>query len=422
MAAEIQALHHGLRLAQRYQLAERVDRGALAIVYRGQDLVLRRPIAVKAVPPEHIEAYRTALRESSTLAHPSAICVYDALVHDGWLFVVQEYVAARPISDYFGPGVPTERAVELGRQIAGALAHAHTHGVVHGDLTPTAVLVDRSANVRLNNFSLPPDTAYFARMAAVVAASLQADDPTVEMPAAADASYPLAQGVPDASTLLTPAGDTRAVGYLLWQALSEPVITATGTEPDEGMRRFRAEVPSAVREVVVQCIAASVPQPIDDPQTLALALERLSLQLSQTRPASPAATPPAVLAARSAAHNVAWSAEETVQGGRRLWSAAHPAARPVPEQAPRSADMAGARAAHAVSADRPPPLPISVKEGGTAQALDEAPVWAAANAQVHDQAYDRDPRRSGLPLIAVLLLGTVLFILFFLVGYFSGVR
>jgi len=418
VAAETQALHHGLRLAQRYQLAERVDRGALATVYRGQDLVLRRPIAVKAVPPEHIAVYLQALRETSTLAHPSAICVYDALVQDGWLFVIQEYVAARPISDYFGPGVPSERAVELGRQIAGALAHAHTHGVVHGDLTPTAVLVDRSATVRLNNFSMPPDTAYFARMASMVAASLQADDPTVEMPATGDPSYSHAQGAPDPATLLTPAGDTRAVGYLLWQALSEPVITATGAEPDEGMRRFRAEVPSAVREVVVRCIAAPAPQPIDDPQTLALALERLSAQLAQTRPASPALTPPAVLAARATAHNASWSSEETVQGGRRLWSGAHPAARSVPEQAPRSAELAGARAARAGADDRPPPLRVSAKAEGTAQALDEAPVWAAPSAQRDDVAYDRDPRRSGLPLIAVLLLGTVLFILFFLVGYF----
>ncbi len=422
MAAETQALHHGLRLAQRYQLAERADRGALATVYRGHDLVLRRPIAVKAVPPEHIAAYQTALRESSTLAHPSAICVYDALMQDGWLFVVQEYVAARPISDYFGPGVPAERAVELGRQIAGALAHAHTHGVVHGDLTPTAVLVDHSANVRLNNFSLPPDIAYFARMATMVAASLHSDDPTVEMPAAGEASNSPAQGTPAAPTLLTPAGDTRAVGYLLWQALSEPVITASGAERDEGMRRFRADVPNALREVVVQCIATSAPQPIDDPQTLTLALERLSLQLAQTRPASPAATPPAVLAARATAHNTAWSSEETVQGGRRLWSGAHPAARAIPELAPRSAELAGARAAHAGSVDGPPPLPKSAKGRGTAQALDEAPVWAAPNAQVGDPAYNQDLRRNGLPLIAVLLLGTVLFVLFFLVGYFSGVH
>jgi serine/threonine-protein kinase len=425
-------MHHGLRLAQRYQLTEPIGRGALALVYQGKDLVLGRSIAVKAVPPEHIAAYRTALQHSSTLAHPAAIGIFDALEHDGWLFVVQEFVSAGLISLYFQQGVPAERAVDLARQIALALAHAHTHGVIHGDLTPTAVFVERNATVRLNNFGLPPDTAYFERLAAALETSLRSEDPTVELPIPPDGAPGAGVGGPldaragasimDAAAgdtaraaLVSPAGDTRAIGYLLWQLLTDPVMTATGDDQDEGVRRFRAEVPRGLRDVVLGCFAGSGSGSIDDPQALALALEGISQDLAQMRPGLTAATPPAIVAARAEARESPWSVEETVQG-RRPWTATRPTAPTIPESAVLAAPRADGLLSSRAGGDRAAlPLRVPTKAGDDVRARDDAPLWAVPQAQV----YEPEMRRGGLPLMVVLLLGGVLFVLFFLVGYFS---
>jgi hypothetical protein len=422
VAADTQALHRGLRLAQRYQLAERLERGALATVYRGQDLVLRRPIVVKAVPPEQVAAYQESLRASARLAHPAAIGVYDALEQDGWLFLVQEFVNGRPISAYFRQGVPAERTVDLARQIASALAYAHTHGITHGDLTPTAVLVDRHANVRLNNFGLPPDIDYFARSALAIAASLASDDPTVELPATAEISSP-AHPAPADLAPASPGGDTRAAGYLLWHLLTEPVLDAAGIEREDGGRRFRGEVPRQLRELVVAAVADSARQPIADAQTLALALERLGEELAGGRTISAPVSPPAAVLAARAAPGPSWSAEDTLQGNRTYARPATAAVRPDGENAP----PLPARLADGAPPAQPAFAPAFPARG---EPRAPAPVWAAAaagepRAGQHRQTFaggyeaSNETARRGLPMVAVLLLGAVLFILFFLVGYFS---
>jgi serine/threonine-protein kinase len=409
VVAESKALHSGLRLAQRYQLTEHLADGAVCAIYRGQDLVLRRPIAVKTVPPEWAAVYEAALRATAVLSHPAVVCVYDALDHDGWLFVVQEYVAGRPLSAYFPHGVPVERAVDLGGQLARALSYAHVHGVVHGDLTPAAVLVDRNAVVRINNFGLPPDTAYFASLADAVATSLGA---LTFAPGAGVQDMQEAQG---GRALASPAGDTRALGYLLWHLLSvpEPASDVPGGMPADGAemhRRFRAEVSEGLRDLVTRCVAVTE-EPIEDPTTLAQTLEELGAELAARHPTVAVATPPAVLAARAAAvQAAAWSEEATIGSGRQSWSGgADPGERTVPD----GTRVVASGRASSLAADQPSPLRPHARGSGTP----DVPRWSFPGAD----ALDSDQGRVGFPLVIVLLLGGVLFVLFFLVGYYSSI-
>lgn len=407
---ETQGQHSGLRLAQRYQLLEQIARGSLSGVYKGQDLVLRRPVAVKVVPRQHVVAYQSALQASAPLTHPAVVCVYDAIELDGALFLVQELLTAKPLSVYFRQGVTVERGVDIGRQVVAALAYAHLHEVVHGDLTPSAVLVDRTASVRINNFGLPPDEAYFARVAENLHNSLNTDAPTTE------SATPTASGaipaVPTAGMVATPEGDLRAVGYLLWQLLSEPVAALMSEHGDE-LRRFRDEVPHGLRDLVVEIAAAQEQQASRTMHALVLELERLAADLARSRPMQATVTPLAVVAARAAAQDAPWAAEETLQNGRRPWTTAHPTAPTVPDAPPLAPPYDARLAAVVDRPDVPPALPQ--KEMRTAV----APRWEPA--QVNRVEPEVEPRGPGFPLIGVLLLGTVLFVLFFLVGYFSTV-
>jgi hypothetical protein len=389
---------------------EQLARGALSHVYKGQDLVLRRPVAVKVVPREYVAAYQAALESSAPLTHPAVVCMYDAIERDGSLFLVQELLTAKALTVYFRQGVTVERGLDLGRQLASALSYAHLHDVAHGDLTPSAVLVDRTACLRINNFGLPPDETYFAQVAENLRNSLNTDTPTAESatPATADA-IPV---TPATSVLATPEGDTRAIGYLLWQLLSEPVASL-GTERGDELRRFRDEMPQALRDLVLEIATAQGQHGSLTAHALVLELERLSVEVARSRPATTAMIPPAVVAARAAAQEAPWAAEETLQNGRRPWSNAHPTASTLPDATPLSPPHLARTAAVIDRPESPPALPQ--REARTAV----APRWEPAEAR-HVEP-ELEARGFGFPLIGVLLLGTVLFVLFFLVGYFSTV-
>ncbi len=166
-----QNAYAGVWLGDRYLLKDLRAQGGLCAVYRGEDTVLRRPVAVKVVPARWASAYRAALRATATLAHPAAITPFDALEQGDLLFLAQEYLVAQPLGGYLREGAPVRRALDLTAQIARALAYAHQREILHGDLTPAAVLVDKRATARINNFGLPPDDAYFVAMALAVARS-----------------------------------------------------------------------------------------------------------------------------------------------------------------------------------------------------------------------------------------------------------
>ncbi|HEU5348357.1 MAG TPA: protein kinase, partial [Ktedonobacterales bacterium] len=224
----------GLQLAQRYALSEEMASGALCRIIRGDDLTLRRPVVVKAIPPAQVEVYTTALRATSAQTHPAAVALYDAIQQDGWLFLVQEAVAGQALSRYLRQGVPSERATNLALQLARALAYTHHREMVHGDLTPSAVLVDRQATVRINNFGLPPDLDYF-----------------------------LAEGGAEIQALIaegTPYSDVLALGLLLRQLLSTADLAGT----EHGARQLRDDVPPDLARLVARCTTRSVDDAITD--------------------------------------------------------------------------------------------------------------------------------------------------------------
>lgn len=426
--------HTGLLLADRYTLDEPVGQGALCTIYRGTDTVLRRSVAVKAVAPELVERFRDALTATAGLTHPAAVATYDALEHDGWLFLVQEYVTGRPLSAYLRDGVPSERAVDLACQVARAVGYAHAHGIVHGDLTPAAVLVDRQAVARVNNFAVPRDTTYFERCRREWAEGVGEEPPEV--------------GDDE-------AGDVRAVGYLLWQMLSEPRSAGGTNGANSGsgtaQRVFRSDVPEKVRACVRRCVLGNTlsqsdgegVEAIPDAETLVATLEALAAELASVRAPGIEQTPPALRAAREMiAREAAWSAEETL-GGVRYWAEGNgsdsyaPSAptdpmpregspwrgmTPTAELMPRlrlpsrpvdDAQSAGMSDYAAMAAGAP--SPTAVPDGAQ-------PELAGAGAGAAPAAMPAQTGRDGwrISLVLVVGVGIALFLLFFILGYFSA--
>lgn len=382
----------GLQLAERYKLDEMVAQGSLCTVYRGQDTVLHRPIAIKAVAPEMVATYRTALQTTSGLSHPAIVATYDAIEHDGWLFLIQEYLQARPLTGYLRAGVPSERAVDLAGQIARVLAYAHAHDIIHGDLTPSAILIDRRAIVRVNNFSLPADTLYFAAL-----------DNTLEAVDAAGATLHAK------SSNVSPSGDVRALGLLLWQLLRN--------QGDATESPFRDDVHLGLRNLVERCIIRAHPQRITDAESLVLELERLARTLAAARPMLSEDTPAALRAAREAIEReAAWSAQNT-QGTSRRWpspptdSIIYDSTEPSPYNGATPLITGAPRLS----------LPSRPAGNGEVRRLvrtDPIP-WASNLSQQHDETPTLPSVHNRMSFGLILALCLLLFALFFIFGYLA---
>lgn len=278
-------------LAGRYQIARLRARGALSLVYHGQDAVLQRPVAIKMPLAEHADEYRATLELTATLAHPAFLALYDVVEQDNRLFLIYEFVEGRPLTDYVSAGLPVRRALALALQITRALAYAHARGVTHGDLTPAAVIVDRSAVARVANLGLPPDGAYFDDVAASAFQSEVADDPEVT-----------AAGLVEAEQARF---DVWAIASALWLLVTDVTPATLASAAAEQVRTYRADTPQELRAAIERTLRVSHSQPIVTVEALAAELDAIQRELDLTADAETDALPErlAMLRARATAPN-----------------------------------------------------------------------------------------------------------------------
>jgi eukaryotic-like serine/threonine-protein kinase len=138
----------------------------MGVVWRAQDAVLGREVAVKEVvfPPTMAEEERRPARArvmrearaAARLNHPSAVTLYDVVQDHGGTFIVMELVNAPTLADLVrdqGP-LPPERVAEIGAQVASALEAAHAAGIIHRDVKPGNVMVGERGVAKLADFGI----------------------------------------------------------------------------------------------------------------------------------------------------------------------------------------------------------------------------------------------------------------------------
>src|SRR5881409_2264089 len=135
-------------LADRYAVERELGRGGMATVFLAEDVKHRRPVAIKVLHPELAAAVGADrfLREieiAARLQHPHILPLYDSGTAGGFLYYVMPFVEGESLRDRLEreKQLPLEDTLRIAGEVAGALAYAHSHGVVHRDIKPENVML-----------------------------------------------------------------------------------------------------------------------------------------------------------------------------------------------------------------------------------------------------------------------------------------
>ena len=136
-------------LGQHYRIERELGRGGMASVFLAHDSRHNREVAIKVLRPELSssmgpERFEREIRLAAKLSHPNILPLYDSGSADGLLYYVMPYVSGQSLAARLSREVqlPIPEAVDITRQVAAALAHAHQAGFVHRDIKPDNILLD----------------------------------------------------------------------------------------------------------------------------------------------------------------------------------------------------------------------------------------------------------------------------------------
>lgn len=149
-------------LGGRYVIENEIGAGGMAIVYKAHDNMLNRTVAVKVLRPEFkqdeefIKRFDIEAKASAGLNHPNIVGVYDVGVHEGYHYIVMEYIDGITLKELISKNgrLPWRKALKYASQICSALSHAHARKVVHRDIKPHNIMVTQDGSVKVMDFGI----------------------------------------------------------------------------------------------------------------------------------------------------------------------------------------------------------------------------------------------------------------------------
>ena len=242
----------------RYEIVRPIARGGMAEVYLAHDQLLDRPVALKVLFPElstdrnFVERFRREAQAAANLSHPNIVSIYDWGEEAGTYYIVMELVDGQPLSTVLRQEgyLLAERAAEFGAAVAAALAFAHRHGVVHRDVKPGNVLIDRSLHVKVADFGIARATNAQENLTQTGAV----------MGTATYFSPEQAQGLS-----VDPRSDVYSLGVVLYEMVTgQPPFTGENpvavaykhvSEQVPPPRSINANVPAQFEAIILQALA-----------------------------------------------------------------------------------------------------------------------------------------------------------------------
>jgi len=313
----LQGKRRGYIIADKYILLDHIGAGGMGSVYLCQHRIMHRRVAIKVLPtafakdPEYLQRFHREARAAAALDHPNIVRAFDVDHDDKIHFLVMEYVDGTSLHNLVtdeGP-LAVQRAADLIAQAASGLQHAHEAGLVHRDIKPGNLLVDRKGTLKVLDMGLAlffqeqgkSLTQQYDANAVLGTAEYLAPEQAVDshgVDIRADI-YSLGLTFYFLLTGKSPYGEEGTLAQkLLWHQMREP----------KSVREFRSDVPEGLQAVISKMLAKDREARYQTPIEVARALEPWVRGVaSQTPPPLPR---PSVQAAKSTARR----APETMSG------------------------------------------------------------------------------------------------------------
>jgi eukaryotic-like serine/threonine-protein kinase len=276
----------------RYRVLNQLGAGGMGMVYRAEHVMMGRMVAVKVMAqkytanPTAVERFRREVRAAAKLAHPNIVTAFDADEAEGRHFLVMEYVEGVSLDRVVtrrGP-LPVATACHVVRLVALGLQHAHSKGMVHRDIKPQNVMVNRKGLVKVLDFGL-------ARLATDGELPTDATSNATQPQNVAVTGTNMVLGTPD---YLSPEqgrstrdvdhrSDIYSLGCLFYFALvgrppfasaktAFDKVLAHAAETPEPVKSFRDDVPDEVVSILLRMMAKDPSERFATAQEVAAAL------------------------------------------------------------------------------------------------------------------------------------------------------
>ena len=149
-------------LDNRYKILEKVGSGGMASVYKAQDILLVRIVAVKILHSKYasdhdfVVRFRQEAQAAAKLSQPNIVNIYDVGYDENAHYIVMEYVRGETLKDYIEKHghLPINTSIQISFDIGEALEHAHANGIVHCDIKPHNILVTETGRIKVADFGI----------------------------------------------------------------------------------------------------------------------------------------------------------------------------------------------------------------------------------------------------------------------------
>ena len=249
-------LIRGTIFAKRFEVIEELGKGGMGSVYKVFDKKIKDKIALKVLTPvvaadeKTIERFRNELKYTRKISHRNVCRMYDLSEEEGIPYIMMEYVPGEDLKSLIRRigQLPVGKAISITKQVCEGLAEAHKLGVVHRDLKPQNIMVDREGNARIMDFGI----ARSIKTKGITETGMMIGTPDYMSPEQVEGKE------------ADQRSDIYSLGVILFEMLtgkvpfegSTPlsVVLKHKTEAPPEAKKFDAQVPDDLSRVILKCM------------------------------------------------------------------------------------------------------------------------------------------------------------------------
>lgn len=270
-----------------YLLLDQIGEGATSVIFKARDTATEQIVALKVLKQKAMaharlsEGFKREIKVGEKLRHPNVVEIYGAGMHEGWTYLVMEYVAGRSLDSYLALAktLPLPEVESLCRQFFGALSAIHAQGIVHRDIKP-------------NNLMLRPDGVWKLMD---FGTSREMHAPRTVGPSLGTPDYMSPEQLSDIQA--TQASDIYSAGMVLYEVLTgAPPFRGWSlidrcTKPAPPFRNQRPDVPPWLEQMVLRCLQPQPEQRFQNADAILMSLGSFAPVAAYSAPETPVTAP-----------------------------------------------------------------------------------------------------------------------------------